>query len=61
MISEDEKPVERVLFTCPSEIIFWQLTGSGEDFLWDFLSRKLSKLESGILYNAETDCFNFMK
>ena len=42
MISEDETS-KRILFTCPSEIIFWQLTGSGED-VEDFLGRKLSEL-----------------
>ena len=48
MISEAETS-KRVLFTSfPSEIIFWQLTGSGED-VEDFLGRKLSELESGIL------------
>ena len=47
MISEAETS-KRVLFTSfPSEIIFWQLTGSGED-VEDFLGRKLSELESGI-------------
>ena len=39
MISEIET-AKRVLFICPSEIIFWLLTGSGED-VEDFLGRKL--------------------
>ena len=47
MISEAETS-KRILFTFPSEIIFWQLTGSGGD-VEDFLGRKLSELESGIL------------
>ena len=46
-ISEAET-AKQVLFTCPSEIIFWQLTGSGED-IGDFLGRKLSELESSFL------------
>ena len=47
MISE-AKTAKRVLWTCPSEIIFWQLTGIGED-IEDFLGRKLSELESSFL------------
>ena len=47
MISE-AKTAKRILFTCPSKIIFWQLTGSGED-IEDFLGRKLFELDSGIL------------
>ena len=47
MISEAEN-AKRVLFTCPSEIIFWQLTGSGE-YIEDFLGQKLSELDSGFL------------
>ena len=44
----EAETAKQVLFTCPSEIIFWQLTGSGED-IEDFLGRKLSELESSFL------------
>ena len=47
MISEAET-TKRVFINCPSEIIFWQLTGSGED-IEDFLGQKLSELDSGFL------------
>ena len=55
MIWEAEM-LKRILFTSPSESIFWQLTGSGEN-IEDFLGRKLSELDSGTVYsvgNAET-------
>ena len=47
MISEAQT-AKRVLFTCPSETILWQLTGIGED-IEDFLGRKLSELDSSFL------------
>ena len=44
----EAKTAKRVLFTCPLEIISWQLTGSGED-IEDFLGQKLSEFDSGFL------------